>query len=250
MFSIAILSVGKLWLKWKKKIQEHTFGQNIFSAYLSTCDQITQDALECNLLMETHGEFLLTVYAHTHGLILPPLPTSGLFKGFGPHVTWHLSADNGIYSQLLSHSALKPPHTHQHTHISPTCMVTTQHNCKIDILTHIILTHHCLLYYCLCTSKVPGQVCFSIKALGQNVLHCILLCLIKHLKWLYMQIHHPPSLLTESPSFPLRCWCFLSWLWSCLASWGWWESSWVLFLWSFSLPLWALEWSSPSMWPW
>lgn len=42
------------------------------------------------------------------------------FKAFGPHATWHPSADNGIYSQLLSCSALK-----RHTHILITCTITT-----------------------------------------------------------------------------------------------------------------------------
>lgn len=43
-----------------------------------------------------------------------------LFKAFGPHATWHPSADNGIYSQLLSCSALK-----RHTQIPITCTITT-----------------------------------------------------------------------------------------------------------------------------
>lgn len=65
------------------------------------------------------------VHAHTRSanvrplLSFPPLPTSALFKGFGPHVTWHLSADNGIYSQLLSRSALSVLYTHTfHTHVA------------------------------------------------------------------------------------------------------------------------------------
>lgn len=98
-------------MAWKMKVQVHLF----------TRDQITQDALQYNASW-SHMHILcarsshMHLYTYTYTCSSLPLPALTLFKGFGPHVTWHLSADNGIYSQLLSHSALKPTHTHTHIH--------------------------------------------------------------------------------------------------------------------------------------
>lgn len=90
-------------LKVPKCDQDQTFFQYICPLLI----RAPQDALES--VTHPHGHMHILAYCiDTH---LPPLPTSALFKGFGPHVTGHLSADNGIFSRLLSHSG------HAHTHI-------------------------------------------------------------------------------------------------------------------------------------
>lgn len=131
-------------------------------------------------------------YAYTQ---LPPLPTSALFKRFGPHVTWHLSADNGIYSQLLSRSALKPPHTGclwlllntsirwRYSHISSSC-----YHCPLSVLCAFKVQVNCkftqhmqwlIVYYSTIKKKIISiyvhlvhyaYICFPALSLGKCAL--------------------------------------------------------------------------------